>query len=240
MCIRDRCVRCTGVLSQLPRLLFLLRRGPCLGQGQMNPDELDAHRCLLLRADLQLGTRIVFPQLYLVQPGPWTALPLEDLCLQPAWTLYLDQHTHVFIWGGALTKGEAHAPTRQHAHQVAQQQQAGRFPAPETLAFFEGDSLARYMTARLIPSHKDLPEEQRESLPQLRALGEEAQHALREKLWMDTDDLSFKEFLLTVGLGVCKPVTGHGGANSESEPANQPTTRAHPPPPPAGAEMARP
>eukprot|EP00658_Telonema_sp_P-2_P072425 TRINITY_DN61568_c0_g1_i1.p1 TRINITY_DN61568_c0_g1~~TRINITY_DN61568_c0_g1_i1.p1 ORF type:complete len:296 (+),score=35.00 TRINITY_DN61568_c0_g1_i1:201-1088(+) len=194
--------RLSGVLSSLPRLVFLLRRGQCLGESNMNPDELDAIRCLVLSSDCETGARILFPQLYrLTHPLAWTALPLEDLCLQPSWVLYLDQHTHILVWcGGETRDGAEFQQLRDHAKQAAEAVAINRWPQPRTLTFFEASSQARYLTSRLIPSHKDLPEEQREALPVLRELGEEAQQALRNKLWIDTDDLSLREYLLTVDL----------------------------------------
>jgi hypothetical protein len=47
---------------------------------------------------------------------------------------------------------------------------AGRFPRPVVRSFREGSSMARYLAARLVPLHKDSPDEQqvwcvREGLP---------------------------------------------------------------------------
>ena len=46
---------------------------------------------------------------------------------------------------------------------------------------------------------QDLPEEQREAFPQLRTLSEEQQQTLRDK-FIDTDELSFREYLVEVCL----------------------------------------
>ena len=61
----------------------------------------------------------------------------------------------------------------------------------------QDESWSRYLTSRLIPSHKDPPEEQLKAFPALAGVPAEELDLLRAKL-PPTDDESYREFFWDV------------------------------------------
>lgn len=57
----------------------------------------------------------------------------------------------------------------------------GRFPRPVMRSFREGSSMARYMAARLVPLHKDSPEEQEARYPPIKLLNVAARQTVQAK-----------------------------------------------------------
>lgn len=68
---------------------------------------------------------------------------------------------------------------------------------PHTLALQDGTSWSRYLTSRLIPSHKDPPEDQLKAFPGLASVPPVELELLRAKL-PPTDDESYREFFWDV------------------------------------------
>ena len=92
---------------------------------------------------------------------------MEDLVLQSNMILYLDHHTDIFIWSGKDMMGNEYDALRQRCVQLANTFAIGRFPNPQLMSFYEGSSMARWLSCRLIPSHKDAREQQLKSFPLL-------------------------------------------------------------------------
>lgn len=65
------------------------------------------------------------------------------------------------------------------------------------LALQDGSSWSRYLTSRLIPSHKDPVEDQIKGFPGLAELSEAELERLRSR-FLPTDDESFREFFWDV------------------------------------------
>ena len=112
--------------------------------------------------------------------------------------LLLDTHTDVMVWSGADVAGPAHdgvrAAVRAHALALAR----GRFPAPRVMQFREGASMARWLQARLVPTHQDSPQEQMVQFPALKTMAAQALAALRAK-FTQTDDMSFSKWYRNLG-----------------------------------------
>lgn len=119
-----------------------------------------------------------------------------DLALQSNTVLLLDHGTDMFIWEGldVAVVPEAHDAALAGAQQLAAQLAAGRFPAPHVRVFKEASSMARFMSARLIPMHHDATELQDEAFPKLRALPPAVREHLRSKLAV-TDAPSYWEWM---------------------------------------------
>ena len=195
--------RLEGPEAKLPPILYALRRGPLLGDIMAgNTDEVDALRCSFLKADLEAGQALLAPRLWKVeQGGHLVGVPRETLALQSGWILMMDVHSHILIWSGRDVTGEDWNGYRDAAMAVALDKKQDRYPSPPVLSFREGSSQARYLVARLTPAHKDFPEEQVESFPQLAELSPAALKALQDKL-LFTDDPSYREYMLSQGLAV--------------------------------------
>lgn len=124
-------------------------------------------------------------------------MPLEDLALQSKHILVLDHHTDIFIWSGLDVAGPALDYVRQRCIQYALESSAQRYPQPHIRVFTEGDSNARWLECRLVPSHKDPIEEQLKSFPQLHELSQEERQRLLSKFHR-TDEMSFYQFYRTL------------------------------------------
>lgn len=184
-------------IAALPEFLMHLRRGPLLGGIIGHEDERLVLVDLFLQASFDLALRMVAPRLLMhSEGGTFEELPAYDLALQTDATIVLDHGTDIFIWmGSEVSKDESRsaavlAACRTLAHELSEH----RFPAPRTVAFKEGSSLARYMQSRLIPGHKDPPYEQEIRFPQLQSLTSEQRLKLSQSV-IHTDDLSFFEYM---------------------------------------------
>jgi len=193
--------RLEGPEARLPGSIYALRRGPLLGGGMGgNADEVDALRCTFLQSTIEEGEALLAPKLFKVeQGGRLASVPPQTLALQSGWVLLMDVHSHVLIWSGKDVAGEDWGGYREAAMAVALERSRGRYPSPPVLSFGEASSQARYLIARLTPAHKDFPEEQCESFPQLAELAPAALKALQDKL-MFTDDPSYREYLASQGI----------------------------------------
>jgi len=178
-------------LHDVPRMLFMLRRGPLLGPILQHSDDIDYCRCLFLQAALPVCLRLMDPPFYQIENGDASVIPLEDLALQSNRVLLLDHHTEIFIWEGLNV--ERREQLLAMANQLAVDRANNRFPRPYIMQFRERSSMARWLLCRLIPSHKDSKENQLQSFPELGQLTEAQYQALLRK-FHNTDDFSFVQY----------------------------------------------
>ena len=207
-----------GCLEAIPKQLFNLLRGPCIGSIIQHEDDIECVRDMYLKASFEDCIRLTSPQLMclsrhkLIQAGRPPAVdpklletllvrvPLETLALQSNSILILDHHTDILIWSGAEMKGIEYDVVRTTCIQMVEQWCVGRYPYPNIMQFSEGDSMARFLEARLVPSHKDSEFQQLKSFPILAQLDKYQLKELREKLvW--TDDYSYCEWMAQVTRG---------------------------------------
>ncbi|XP_047970373.1 protein transport protein SEC23-like [Salvia hispanica] len=184
-------------LSQLPEILFHLRRGPLLGSILGHEDERSVLRSLFLNASFDLSLRMLAPRCLMHREGgTFEELPAYDLAMQSDAAVVLDHGTDVFIWLGAeLAAQEGKSAAALAAcRTLAEELTELRFPAPRILAFKEGSSQARYFVTRLIPAHKDPPYEQEARFPQLGTLSAEERTKLKSS-FVHFDDPSFCEWM---------------------------------------------
>jgi len=196
-------------LSDIPRRMYLLRRGPLLAPILQHEDDIDYMRCLFLNAGFEDSLRLIDPPLLEAvekqaeEPKPESSdqmigysvrlerLPLEDLALQSGKVLLLDHHTDMFIWIGLGAKNRTHLVRvcKRYAKKLA----SSRFPSPTIMIFSEGASMARCLQCRLIPSHQDTREQQAFSFPAVLAMSAEEYRALMAKFHR-TDEPSFHTY----------------------------------------------
>ncbi|KAL1565168.1 Protein transport protein Sec23A [Salvia divinorum] len=184
-------------LSQLPEILFHLRRGPLLGSIVGHEDERSVLRSLFLNASFDLSLRMLVPRCLMHREGgTFEELPAYDLAMQSDAAVVLDHGTDVFIWLGAeLAAQEGKSAAALAAcRTLAEELTELRFPAPRILAFKEGSSQARYFVTRLIPAHKDPPYEQEARFPQLGTLSADERTKLKSS-FVHFDDPSFCEWM---------------------------------------------
>ena len=94
-------------------------------------------------------------------------------------------------------KGKEYDPVRDALTHIVKKWSEGRFPYPHVMHFNEGDSMSRYLVARLEPLHKDNTFDQLKSYPTLVDMTESDLKNLREKfVW--TDDYSYLEWMTHV------------------------------------------
>jgi len=191
----------TPSLMQLPRELFSLRRGPLLGPILQHKDDIDHVRCWFLNANFDDSLRMVDPKMFEIQTGKWVEVPLSTLALQSNHILYLDHHTHIFIWSGMDAVGPQLDQIRNMALQEAHNASAQRFSQPQIMLFNEGSSMSRFLLCRLGPDHKDEMNDQISIYPSIAKLTPAAR-ALFNTKFHHTDDPSFNQFfrLLTVSI----------------------------------------
>uniref|UniRef100_A0A6B2KYI8 Protein transport protein SEC23 n=1 Tax=Arcella intermedia TaxID=1963864 RepID=A0A6B2KYI8_9EUKA len=200
-------------LSPLPRIMFLFRRGPLLGSLLQHPDDKLYARNLFLNGSLQQSYTLLVPNLYAFRKMNGTisllSYPVEDLALQSSNVLVLDEYLTVFVWAGGevdvpkdmslnvdFGKGSGDEESKlimSKCVEYVKQITKYRFPAPHIKFLVEGHSDARWLVCRLIPSHKDSPEDQIANFPQLAELDPTQKKALLQKFWK-TEDLSFVEY----------------------------------------------
>jgi hypothetical protein len=194
-----------AALSLLPRLFFMLRRGPLLSAVLQHEDDIDALRSLFLHAGHNAALRLLQPDLFVCseeeQEGGggvlFTPAPLEDLMLQSDLVLLLDRHTDAFVWTGRHVP-PARAARLQAAARAKIDADTERFPAPQLQAFSEGSSMARWLVCALVPSHKDPRDAQFAAVPRLASMEPAAYTQLMNK-FHHTDDLSFLQYCNQLG-----------------------------------------
>jgi len=181
-------------LKGLPRLLYLLRRGPLMSPILQHPDDIDYIRCLFLNANLEDSIRLIDPPLYLANQN-FARIPLEDLALQSNFVLLLDHHTNVYIWVGHNIddKEEEIENCKEHLKVMLRH----RFPYPSFMSFEEGESMARCLQSRLIPSHQDSYEQQKISFPLLQTISKDEYLHILSKFHR-TDELSLNSYLAAI------------------------------------------
>jgi Gelsolin repeat len=117
-------------------------------------------------------------------------VPPETLRLLPDSVLLLDTYDSVYVWIGRAVSAVTAAAVRAASLQRVQRMTAERFPAPRVLCVADGSSLARFVTCRLAPSHRDPPVRSESS-------------AVRQsrELLPYTDDLSYREYFYSIVAG---------------------------------------
>jgi Sec23/Sec24 trunk domain/Sec23/Sec24 beta-sandwich domain len=183
------------VLATLPRILYTSRYGPLLGEVLQNEDDIDCIRALFLQFNVTDCIRMMYPTLVSFSSrGEFEELPLESLAMQSNRILMLDNHTHVFVWSGRAVSGPEYDVYRQACIQRATDASRHRMPAPDILSFNEDSSEERFIKSRLIPLHRDTPQLQSISFPQLAQLQPEMVHQLMSKFDSDGDRPSFHQY----------------------------------------------
>eukprot|EP01094_Clydonella_sp_ATCC50884_P010615 TRINITY_DN2034_c0_g2_i1.p1 TRINITY_DN2034_c0_g2~~TRINITY_DN2034_c0_g2_i1.p1 ORF type:complete len:888 (+),score=157.62 TRINITY_DN2034_c0_g2_i1:125-2665(+) len=180
-------------LSMIPYMMYLLRRGSLLGPILQHQDDIDPVRCLFLQRDLFTCHRLIRPILYLATESSFVEVPLQTLALHSSSVLLMDHVTDIFVWRGRDTTEQQHGHLVAKALDYARVLAEGRFPQPYVMSFKEGESMERWLRCRLIPSHKDEPEQQMQAFPLLRELGEADRRQLLAK-FHHTDDMSYAQF----------------------------------------------
>ena len=79
--------------------------------------------------------------------------------MQTQCVIAADNFDSMFVWSGIGTQDPSHETLRDHCRNRLQESSKNRFPAPMTYAFNDGDSMARRLTSRLVPSHGDREED---------------------------------------------------------------------------------
>ncbi|CAN0575448.1 unnamed protein product, partial [Ectocarpus sp. 12 AP-2014] len=108
-----------------------------------------------------------------------------------------DTHDRVFVWSGSAVCGPEFEAVREACRGVFAGEAGSRFPYAPVVFLKDGTSWSRYLTSRLIPSHKDPVEEQLRGFPNLAGVPEAEVEQLRAKL-PPTDDESYREFFWDV------------------------------------------
>lgn len=185
-----------GGLSILPLMLYHLRRGPLLGSTVfVHEDEIEPLRNLFLKANKDDSLRLMMPRLYSftsLEQEP-EQLPVETLALQSDRILYLDCHTHIFVWSGRDVVGSQYDVFREAFKQRGNAESKYRLPAPKMIICNEDSSNARWLRCRLIPSHKDAPHIQLQHFPQLKQIPNKRRKELMAK-FLPTDDITFYQY----------------------------------------------
>jgi len=124
-------------------------------------------------------------------------IPVEDLALHSDRILMLDNYTDFFVWSGHDVNQEQRKEYEQLCVQAAYNVAETRIPFPEIMVFVEGVSMARYLVARLIPSHNDTIFEQIKSFPEFKNWNKEQKVKFDSKFHR-TDDLSYRQYLHSI------------------------------------------
>ncbi|CAM9659377.1 unnamed protein product [Discosporangium mesarthrocarpum] len=124
---------------------------------------------------------------------PLTPVPVETLAMLPDRLLVLDTHDRIYIWSGHTVCGREFDPLRKACEAGVAVSAASRFPSASVTFLKDGSSWSRYLTSRLIPSHKDSIEQQLKSFPALASVPRAELEGLRRKL-PPTDDPSYHQY----------------------------------------------
>ncbi|CAM9611023.1 unnamed protein product, partial [Laminaria digitata] len=87
-------------------------------------------------------------------PLPFAPVPVETLAMLADRILVLDTHDHVYVWSGAAVCGEEFDGVREACGKLFSGEGASRFPAAPLVFLKDGTSWSRFLTSRLVPSHK--------------------------------------------------------------------------------------
>eukprot|EP00300_Choanocystis_sp_HF-7_P013186 c18191_g1_i2.p1 GENE.c18191_g1_i2~~c18191_g1_i2.p1 ORF type:complete len:758 (+),score=154.58 c18191_g1_i2:36-2309(+) len=187
-------------LSDLMQCLFLLRVGPLLSPILQHPDNIDALRCVFLHASPSAAYRMIRPRVTMFGANNTEhEVSCETLALQSDFVLLVDHQTDIFIWSGRNTSGPEFDVIRQACLENANNLAQTRFPCPMIKTFKEGESMARWLECRMIPSHKDRLDLQVHSFPMMKRLSDQQRATLVAKL-PKTDDPSLHQWLRKLDL----------------------------------------
>jgi len=189
-------------LAPLAERMYHLARGPMLGEILGHHDERRALQARFLHAPPRLADKILLPVLYVLRgESDFVEVPPMTLAMQSKDLLLLDHGTDIFIWvGNTLSQDTARASAALTvALDWAEDLSRNRFPKPVIRSFREGSSMARFMSARLVPLHKDSPNEQEARYPLLSLCSPEERKELESK-FLFTDDPSFCEWMYSIPL----------------------------------------
>uniref|UniRef100_A0A061RDN1 Protein transport protein SEC23 n=1 Tax=Tetraselmis sp. GSL018 TaxID=582737 RepID=A0A061RDN1_9CHLO len=167
-------------LGPLADLLYQLVRGPMLGVVAGHPDERALLQALFLKAGFRESLLLLAPQLYsLGADREFQLMPPVDMALSPGAVLVLDHGNQVFVWlGSEVDPEEAQASYAGFVQRIS----AGRFPVPSVSVAAEASGDSRYVSARLVPAHRDAAEDQEAMLPSLRDLPPAARLGLQSRV----------------------------------------------------------
>jgi len=181
-------------LQYLPVCVYHALRGPMLGTIVQHPDDTCVQRLVFLNAGREACSRMLVPSLLSFNSSGHTdQLALCNIAQQSNRLLYLDHHTHIFIWSGSSVAGPEFDLYRSAWVQKAESSSSTRFPTPAVYVFTEGSSAARWLDCRLAPSHKDTPQQMETDYPPIALLSAEDRSELLSK-FLPTDELSFHQF----------------------------------------------
>lgn len=187
-------------LAILPKLVFQACTGPLLGQLLNDDDDYAFMRALFLTAGVDDAIRILNPPFFSVSLDPanpqYTPVELDDVSLLPDRVLLLDHHTNIFLWSGSKVASSEHEALRQRVLSDFGGWTAARFPAPEIMAFCEGESMARWLVTRLNPAHRD------GSSQGLMGGVAGAVRGLLQTQFSPTDDDSFQQWLAKIRVAI--------------------------------------
>ena len=129
------------------------------------------------------------------------AVLVETLALWDDVILVADMFDSLVIWSGKAIDKNSEDDVMDRIKVFVHERCDGRFPAPQIHFLREGDSMSRKLTSRLVPSHKDPPEQQVALSPALTSLPSHKLEELRNKFrYHDStgDDSSFRKWFWDV------------------------------------------
>eukprot|EP01091_Cochliopodium_minus_P011115 TRINITY_DN3090_c0_g1_i1.p1 TRINITY_DN3090_c0_g1~~TRINITY_DN3090_c0_g1_i1.p1 ORF type:complete len:827 (-),score=184.11 TRINITY_DN3090_c0_g1_i1:19-2499(-) len=223
-------VKCLGVFefanftlpqlcSNLPKLIYLVKRGPMLGGILQHSDDIDFHCGVFLKSNFEDSMRMIDPALLKInernviekegilieslQNDQFSIykVPFETLSLRSNWILGLDHHLHVFVWRGCESNKKETEEAYQYLLSILLKQIENRFPIPQVSFFEEGDSMARFMSCRLTPNHKDVLQDQIKSFPKFELMNEEERKKILSK-FPQTDEPSCYQYIKSISLQI--------------------------------------
>jgi len=153
--------------SIFPQFIFHLRRSPFLQVFNSSPDETALYRSELNRQNVANSLVMIQPTLicYSLQ-GPPSPVLLDNLSIQPDRILLLDAFFWVTVWTGETiaawrNQGYHEMPGYENVKQLLidpdedlKELIRDRFPVPRIIITDQHKSQARFLLARLNPSHK--------------------------------------------------------------------------------------
>ena len=218
--------------------LYHICHGPLLGLDRsQHTDEHLAFTTRLHRVAFRHACTLVTPQLYRMLPhGGWCRTPPSHLALLPGSVLVLDVGTDIVVWLGELAAAAPHAPALVEAalEQAAalyrtsppgptpstpddgigiriHSDDDGRVPGVRVRVARQGDGPARYVTARLVPGHRDEESWWGLQCPPLREAPPEEQRRLVRTSIPPTDRPSWVAWCEERGVPVGQRRKGVGG-----------------------------
>merc|ERR1711862_206836 len=187
-------------LSTSLHLLHHLRRGPLLDVSLYSSEDRASLRRLFLRLPLQDCLMIMAPNLWSVRLYPHHTdhianntstsssydlipIPPETLVLWDNVIIASDHYDSLFIWSGRAVTSQQFNDVRTLCQQHLQAMSRFRFPQPDKIMYslYDGDSMSRHFTCRLVPTHLDPPEYQVAHFPDLTLLSTQEMMSLRGK-----------------------------------------------------------